>query len=55
MKTSHGKNKNVNQADIADAGQNHDHLEPVSTTRSKTPEERTPGKGSTHRLSRAVP
>jgi hypothetical protein len=53
MKTVHGKAKIVSQAEIANAGQT-TNAEPASTTRSKTSNERTPGQGSTHRLSRVV-
>jgi hypothetical protein len=42
MKTVHGKGKNVHRARITDTGQSREHPEPVSTTRSKTPNERTP-------------
>ena len=42
MKTVHGKGKNVHRARITDTRQSRERPEPVSTTRSKTPNERTP-------------
>src|SRR5882724_5718994 len=54
MKTVHGIGKNVNSVGISDADQSRERPKPVSTTRSKTSKERTPGKDSSHRLSRVV-